>query len=262
MSRSGDVGLIRFAATLLLTAGATTAHATPSTTFWAPSTPFVQPYGVLHVTYDTYFNQKAEYPVDAGLTIGVLPGNRLQAEAGFDFLYPTYGSSGPVDLPMVLNAKVGAPEGASFKGAPAWSAGIFGVGFEKNVNDQNVVYAMLGKTFPSVGILQIGAYHALNEVLFRSAAGGDQRSGLLAGWYSPTLKAPHLDKLLLAWDLQTGRSVLGATGGGAYFYFTPAIDLLTGPVFFLEKDLQPGGSSWMWALQLDVDLDLLSGGKK
>jgi hypothetical protein len=26
-------------------------------------------------------------------------------------------------------------------------------------------------------------------------------------------------------------------------------------VFFFEKELQPGGSSWMWSIQADIDLD-------
>ena len=59
-------------------------------------------------------------------------------------------------------------------------------------------------------------------------------------------------------DIQTGHSAAGATGAGMYAYFTPAISLLTGPVFFFEKELQPGGSEWMWSVQLDVDLDLHS----
>jgi hypothetical protein len=234
-------------------------HATPSTTFWAPSTPAMQPFGVLHVTYDSYFNAKAEYPIDAGLTIGILPGDRFQAEAGFDLFYPTFAAGEAVGAPVVLNGKIGAPEDVYFKGQPAWSVGFFGVGLKKGVNDQNALYAMFGKTFPRVGIAQIGAYHGLNAKLFRSSAGDEVPSGLLAGWYSPSFNVPHLDKLLLCWDVQTGKNVLGASGGGAYLYFTPAIDLLTGPVFFFDKRLQPGGSSWMWSVQLDVDLNMLSG---
>jgi hypothetical protein len=80
----------------------------------------------------------------------------------------------------------------------------------------------------------------------------------MAGWISPTIKVPRLDKVLLTWDIQTGKNVLGATGGGAYIYFTPAIDLLIGPVFFFEDRLQPAGSKSLWSVQLDVDLDLLT----
>jgi hypothetical protein len=34
------------------------------------------------------------------------------------------------------------------------------------------------------------------------------------------------------------------------------VSLLVGPVFFLDKDLQPGGSKYMWTAQLDVDIPL------
>lgn len=245
---------------ILFVAG-TVAQATPSTTFWAPSTPYVQPFGVLHLTYDTYFRAGAAYPIDIGPTIGVLPWKGFQAEAGFDLFYPSVFGNDVIQLPIVLNGKVGAPEDVYFKNQPAWSFGIFGVGFEKEFNDQNVLYGMLGKTVPQVGFLQAGAYYGLNEDLFRSADGDEERSGLLAGWFSPSIDTPLIDKMILAWDVQTGHNVLGATGGGVYLYFTPSIDLLTGPVFFFEKELQPGGSSWLWSLQLDVDLDLLSGNR-
>ena len=78
----------------------------------------------------------------------------------------------------------------------------------------------------------------------------------VAGWSSPSIDVPKIDKILFAWDVQTGKNVLGATGGGVYVYLTPAIDLLTGPVFFFDQALQPGGSSWMWSLQIDIDVDL------
>lgn len=235
------------------------AQATPSTNFWAPSTPGVQAFGVLHLTYDTYFNQKALYPIDTGLEVGVLPGKALQAEAGFDFLYPTVTSNGPIEAPILLNAKVGAPEDAYFKGCPAWSAGIFGVGFEENVTDYNVVHAMVGKTLPRIGSLAVGGYYGLNEDLFLSSKGEKERAGFMGGWFSPAIDVPAIDRIHLTWDIQTGKNVFGATGGGAYFYVTPTVDVLTGPVFFFDEDLQPGGSSWMWSLQVDVDLSLLGG---
>lgn len=231
------------------------AAATPSTTFWAPSTPAVQPFGLLHVTYDTYFGAKAAYPVDAGLEIGILPGKNLQAEIGFDLAYPTYAGGEPLDFPVYLNAKVGGPEGALFGGAPAWSIGIFGVGFKTDATDYNVLHAMIGKTFSGVGALSVGAYHGLNENLFLSSDGDEQRSGLMAGWTSPSVSFPGMDHMNLTWDVQTGKNVLGATGGGAYFYLTPKVDLLMGPVFFFDRALQPGGSRMLWSMQFDADLD-------
>jgi hypothetical protein len=234
------------------------ANATPSTTFWAPSTPNVQPYGVLHLTYDTYFGTKATYPIDTGLTMGVLPWKGFQAEVGFDLFYPSVAGSGTIDFPVVLNGKVGAPEDVYFKGQPAWSIGVFGAGLKHDYNDQNALYGVLGKTLPHVGALSLGGYYGLNKNLFLSSDGKEARSGILAGWASPSIDVPRIDKIVLAWDVQSGRNALGATGGGAYIYFTPAIDLLIGPVFYFDDALQPGGSKSLWSVQLDVDLDLQS----
>lgn len=231
------------------------AQSTPSGTFWAPSTPVVQAPGILHVTYDTYFGTRALYPVDAGLTLGIPGGRVLQAEVGFDLFYPTVDGTEGVDVPVVLNGKIGSPENGAFPGQPAWSVGIYGVGFRENLNDQNILYAMLGRTFQGFGTAQIGAWYGLNRDLFRDTGGEDARVGLLAGWLSPSIALPPFDHLTLAWDLQTGENAVGATGGGPYVYFTPDVALGTGPVWFFEPDMQPGGARWMWTLQLDVDID-------
>ncbi|HKW13648.1 MAG TPA: hypothetical protein VJS69_04095 [Candidatus Krumholzibacteria bacterium] len=250
------VGTVFWLALFGLALLARLAHATPSSTFWAPATPYVQPYGVLHVTYDTYFGRQGSYPIDTGLTMGIIPGQKLQAEAGFDFLYATLAGDGGLSMPLVLNAKVGAPEDVYFRGQPAWSFGIYGVGFKENVNDANVLHFMLGKTLAHIGYPSVGVYYGLNEHLFRSPEGDNQRAGIMAGWTSPTIDVAHLDKIAFCWDIQTGHSAAGATGAAVYAYFTPSISLETGPVFFFEKELQPGGSSWMWSMQLDIDLDL------
>lgn len=122
------------------------AHATPSTTFWAPSTASCQARGVPHVTYDTYFwkgppagSQGAPgYPVDTGLTAGILPFNRLQAEAGFDLLLPS-------PEPLFLNAKLCTPESSLFAGSPGISLGFYNVGFRKDVTNYNVLHLMAQK---------------------------------------------------------------------------------------------------------------------
>ncbi len=235
---------------------ATSAGATPSTTFWAPSTPALQPYRVLHVTYDNYFNQRAEYPNDVGLEFGVLPSRAFQMEVGFDLVYPTLASGKPVTTPVLLNAKVGAPEDTYFPGSPGWSAGIFGVGFKKDVTDYNVLHFMAGKTLPGVGSLSLGAYYGLNVDLMKSSDGEEKRSGLMAGWSSPAIDVPVIDHINLVWDIQTGKNVFGATGGGVAIYFTPSISLLTGPVYFIDDNLQPGGARTLWSVQLDIDIQL------
>jgi len=63
------------------------AVATPSTTYWAPSVATCQAKYVPHITYDTYYGKGTPHPVqgrlrtrfDTGLTMGVLPWDKLQA---------------------------------------------------------------------------------------------------------------------------------------------------------------------------------------
>jgi len=230
------------------------AVATPSSVFWTIATPYVQPYGVLHITYDTYFGTKGSYAVTSGLQIGVLPMKDVQAEIGFDLGYPTSAAGEPVDVPIALNAKVGGPEGALFDGAPGWSAGIAGVGFEEDATDYDILHAEIGKTF-GLGTIGLGGYHGLNPDLLLSSAGEEHRTGFMASWTSQSIGFPATDHANLVLDVQTGDNVLGAAGGGIYLYFTPKVDLALGPVFFFDEGLQPGGSRWLWSLQFDADLD-------
>ena len=62
---------------------ASTAQATPSTTVWAPSVATCQGFLIPHLTYDTYFRKTAgaSYPVITGLTMGVLPMEKLNLGA-------------------------------------------------------------------------------------------------------------------------------------------------------------------------------------
>ena len=238
------------AAALLVAAQA--ALATPSTTYWTVATTYTQPYLVPHVTYDTYFGEPGAYPVDTGLTMGVLPFEKIQGEVGFDLLYPARGAAA-----LLLNAKLTLMEGALGEWAPGLSVGIMNLGFKKDVNDFDMIHATLGKGFGPAGTFSLGAYYGTNPRLFVDSTGATKRAGLLASWMGPDIKVglSGLDKIVLAGDVQTGRNVFGAAGGGVYFYFTPAIDLLVGPVFFFERDLQPGQASWLWTMQLDVDVD-------
>src|SRR5579872_4919371 len=128
------------AAGALLTAGLvcmpTIASATPSTTFWAPSVATCQGKYMPHITYDTYYGKGTPppgagapaYPIDTGLTMGVLPWDKLQAEVGYDALLP---STDPVFL--FLNGKVCVPESALFKGSMAISAGVYDFGYHKTI---------------------------------------------------------------------------------------------------------------------------------
>ena len=238
----------------LLASGA--AWATPSTTFWTPATTYVQPFLVPHITYDTYFRERGAYPIDTGLTIGVLPFEKLQGEIGFDLFYPT--GSNPGLSALQLNAKLGVPEGAFGEWFPGISAGIMGVGVKKDISDYNLLHAELSKTLGPAGTVVVGGYYGLNDKLFVDENGDKQQAGFIGAYITPdfNVNLPGLTKVNLFADVQTGKSSFGAVAAGIGLYFTPAIDILTGPVFFFNDKVQPGQQNWMWSVQLDVDIEL------
>jgi hypothetical protein len=244
----------------LLAACPALATATPSTTYWAPSTAACQAWKVPHVTYDTYFGKgpaagsagAPNYPVDTGVTVGLLPFSKLQGEVGFDALLPS-------PDPFYLNAKLCTPESSLFSGSPAIGGGIYNAGTREGATDYNVLYLILQKGIPNVGgYVAAGVYHGTSDALFTNSEGEVVRTGAMVAFFSPDIKVgwKGLKKINLSADVQTGKNVLGAGGLGAYFYFTDTISLLTGPVWFFDKALQPGGRSWMWTVQLDVDIPL------
>src|SRR3990172_4615353 len=116
-------GAMLAAGAICLSSGA--AYATPTTHIWTPSTD-VQAYGVFHLTSDIYI--PVDKPTGArpgtitnlGLTTGVLPFEKINAEVGFDHIEGAY--------PFFLNAKVGVPEGAFGEYYPAFAVGGFGFG--------------------------------------------------------------------------------------------------------------------------------------
>jgi hypothetical protein len=239
--------------------GAQAARATPSTVWWTPATTYVQPYLTPHITYDTYFGENGSYPVDTGIQIGILPYEKVQAEVGFDLNY------GPgvvyTKSALYLNAKLGLTEGAFGEWFPGISAGIYGVGLQTDKakpapSNLNILHAELGKTLGAYGTGVIGFYTG-NKDLLLDENGKSAESGFMASYTSPDVPMNRvgLEKINFFADLQTGKSALGGWGFGIGLYFTPAIDVLTGPVFLLNDKVQPGGAKVLWSVQLDVDLD-------
>jgi hypothetical protein len=248
------------AAALLATAQA--AWATPSTVYWTPATAYTQPYLVPHLTLDTYVGEQGGLLNDYGLTIGVLPGSlsgdKLQGEVGFDVFLP--GGPGKVYLKNTfqLNAKATLVEGALAKWQPGISLGLMGVGFKKDVSNQHLLHLDASKGF-SFGTVGAGLYYgAGSKALWTGGDGDVHRAGIMASYVSPdfVIDRPGLNKINFTADLATGKNAFGAIGGGAVVYFTPAIDIITGPVWFLDDDLY-GDSQLMWTVQLDVDFDLM-----
>jgi hypothetical protein len=249
---------------LLALFGSTTALATPSTVFWTPATTYVQPYLVPHLTYDTYVSEQSGFQNDYGLTIGILPFEKLQAEVGIDSFMPGLQSAS-----LLLNGKLVIPEGAFGGNMPGLSAGIFGVGFKSGLSDYDILHAEIGKTFPAIGNITVGGYYGVGLDLLGSD-GNKTQGGFIGSWTSPdiNLNLTGLNKIVLLADIQTGKNLFGAVGGGISFYFTPAIDVITGPVFFFDSGTTTqlpapspanfGGakSDWLWTVQLDVDFDL------
>ena len=164
------------------------ADATPSTTFWAPSTASCQARGVPHITYDTYFWKgppagsvgSPMYPVDTGLTAGILPYNKVQAEVGFDVLLAT-------QYPLLLNMKLCTPESSLFKGSPGISFGIYNWGFKDDVTNYNVLHLMFQKALPTGGYVAAGLYHGTNDPLFTNSDGKVARTGAMIAAGSPDL---------------------------------------------------------------------------
>lgn len=230
----------------------TALYATPSSTFWAPSTAGCQVWATPHITYDSYFSDGAAYPTDIGLTAGILPFEKLQAEIGLDVLYPS-------SDPLYLSGKLCTPESSLFENSPGIGIGIYNVGFKKDISNYNVLYGVLQKSIPGIGgYVSLGLYHGLNETLFSNSKGDKVQTGFLAAIASPDIQIGlnNLKKINFVADIQTGKNILGAWGFGTNIYFADNVSLLTGPVFFLDKAAQPGGESFFWTAQLDVDIAL------
>jgi hypothetical protein len=127
-------------------------YATPTTHIWAPSTD-VQPYGVVHMTSDVYVPAEKDATgtrpntiINLGLTTGILPFDKLNAEVGFDYK-AGYGDLD--DYPMYFNGKVGTPENTFGDFFPALASGIYDVGTKYNKTDYNIVYGEAAKTLSS-----------------------------------------------------------------------------------------------------------------
>jgi hypothetical protein len=232
-------------------------RATPSTTYWTPMTVDIQPYGVLHAGIDNYFTvfRKAEdgggqFPTDVGLTLGVLPFDKVKMEIGVDLMESS-------DYPLSFNAKIGIPEDAYFSGQPTLQLGVFNAGTKKDVTNQDVVYAVIGKSVPGIGRLSAGPYWGNKKVLV-DKDGEAENTGFMVAFDHAFLpvkdkEGNEFSRVVLAADYASGKNAIGGGGAGAYWFFTKDISLLTGPVFFNEEAIN---GKWKWTFQLDVNTSI------
>lgn len=243
------------------------AGATPSTHIWSPSTD-VQPYGVFHLTYDTYIPVKKDVNgnrpgtvANLGLTAGVLPYEKVNMEVGFDSI--TNGSSLD-DYPFYINAKVGTPEDGIAKGIPAIAFGVYGVGTKtggearagevpKEGTDLNVYYGKIAKTIGPLGKFSAGYYQG-NEKLLVDENGKKDNSGILLCWERTMSEIS--DNLWVAVDYQGGNNSLGALSYGLSWKFAPNTSVIFGYVD--QNNDKLAGVADSFTVQLDIDFDVFN----
>ena len=260
MSKSSRITLgvgVVLAAFSLCGIFATVASATPSTQIWIPSTD-IQPYKTVHLGADVYLRTSDEPSgvnlppfYDLGVTVGVLPFEKVQAEVGFDLQYG--GANTAVGLdghPLYFNAKVGIPEDAFFKWQPAVAFGGYNFGTKTGELDEstgaypatgtnaNIWYGLVAKTFAPLGRFSVG-YYGLNKkasvaTVYDASGNKGDANGILASW-DRTLSEIS-DKLWVAVDYQGGKNAYGATSFGISWAFAKNVSVILGYDVYNNKD--------------------------
>ena len=218
--------LVVMAVSLLGSGGV--AVAAPSAQIFVPSTDTV-PFGKFMLGFFTFVPRGQEdgvHPeslIDAGLTAGVLPFEKLQAEVGFDLIR---GLGEPAnDHPLYFNAKLAVPEDALASWSPALAVGGYNFGTKKDVTNFNLFYGLVAKTFPVVGRLSVGYYQGNDKVLVDENGKKDEK-GILLSWDRTISEIS--DKLWVAVDYQGGESSFGALSFGAGWKFAPNVLFILG----------------------------------
>lgn len=201
-------------------------YPTPSTQIWIPSTDF-QKWKTMHLGLDNYIRTSKIGGVrgagifDLGLTTGLLPFDKFQGEIGIDYL--SMGDNNYDDHPIYINAKIGFPEGALFKGSPAIAFGGYNFGLKKDLTNYNIVYGLIAKTIPVLGRISAGYYTGNDKVLVDENL-KKANSGVLLSWDRTMTEIS--DKLWLAVDYQGGKNYLGALNFGASWSFSKNVSVI------------------------------------
>jgi hypothetical protein len=200
---------------------------TGSTQIWIPSTDF-QKFKTLHLGIDNYLRVKNQDAAnrgagvyDIGLTAGILPWEKFQAEVGIDYL--GMGDDIYDKSPVYFNFKFGTPEGALFKEAPSIAFGGQNFGTKSNLTNYNVVYGLIAKTIPVLGRLSAGYYTGNSKILLDENS-AEANSGILLSLDRPMTEIS--DKLWFAVDYQGGKNYLGALNLGFSWAFTSKISVI------------------------------------
>lgn len=242
---------ILFSIMLSCAMSAGTAHATPSTIVWIPSVD-IQPFKTFHLNVDSYIRSKKESPGNLtgaapgqnlapmymiGPTFGISPFDKIQVEVGFDLIYGGANTNFGLDkYPFYGHAKIGTPEDNTWK--PAIAVGIYNFGTKSGdarkgeiATNQDIAYALIGKTLPVVGRLSAGGFIGNKKALVSDGkdANGNFRSdekGVLLSW--DRTMSEISDKLWLGVDYMSGRNVNGALSFGAAWSFAKNVSVIFG----------------------------------
>jgi hypothetical protein len=232
------------------------AFATPSTQIWIPSTD-IQPYKKAHFGFDQYIKARRidgttreANVINNGLTIGVLPSEKVQMEVGID--QRAYGIEPYDSAPIYFNAKIGTPEDALFTGSPAIAVGGYDFGtkkYESTANwgtDYNIVYGLVAKTIGKAGRFSLGYYQGNDKLLLDANLKVDD-NGILASW--DRTMSEISDKLWVAVDYQGGDNSYGALSYGVAWKFAPNVGVILGMDDWNNDNLKP-----TYTVQVDIDL--------
>lgn len=237
---------------MLAMAATGVAMATPSTQIWIPSTD-IQPYKTLHLGIDNYIRTTSKgggaNTYDLGLTAGVLPFEKIQAEIGIDYM--DAGTNAGADKhPIYLNGKIGTPENSLCKYSPAIAVGIYNMGTKTSgpaATKQNITYGLLAKTLPVIGRISAGGFHGSGTVLV-DENGKSANDGLLLSW--DRTMSEISDKLWLGIDYQSGKSALGALNFGVSWAFSKNVSVIFG--YDIYNNVKTGGKN-TFTTQLDIN---------
>lgn len=227
------------------------AMATFSGQVWIPSTD-AKGFGEVNISIDNYIrfssaDNAGVNTYDAGVTVGVLPFEKLKLEVGVDYLTDGLQSedSAMSDHPIYFNFKAAVPEDALMKGMPSVAVGMFGMNTADSTLSANIVYGLVAKTFPVVGRISAGGYHGAEQSL------GSSNDGLLLSW---DRSMPEIsDKLWMAVDYMSGKNAFGALSVGAAWAFTPNVSLLVGANIYNPFQDEKPGMKPTFTTQLDIN---------
>jgi len=226
-------------------------YATPSTHIWAPSTD-VQPFKKWHLTADFYIpveknadGSRSGTVTNAGLTVGILPFKKLNAEVGFDH---KSGLGSLDDYPIYFNAKVGIPEDSCGRFFPAVAFGVYDMGTKKNKTDNNVFYGKVAKSFSlngvALGRFSVGYFAGNDKLLVHG--GKEDADGVLLAWERTMTEIS--DRLWVCVEYQGSKSAYGTLNLGFSWKFADNVSAIFGYDIYNDRDLAN-----TFTLQVDID---------